>query len=674
MIKLKFKRGQSPYNSKISTEEGVAEWATRLFSVAANERAIAGIDERIARGQELIDGDLYGGMYCDDEELAPYFNIVATKHSDFVDSVKDLQYQVRNKGWTMSPSPKQKVPYRVLRVQAEELENKVTPVYQQIISQYNIDPESKQAKRLLMELIRPYRDEMLSDIQRAAKEGVARADKELHDQLSEGGWPETRDDLYDSMGKHPYAVLKGPFLSWGPMNQWEDDKLQFGEKQRISAKNLDPDMLYISPDSKGTQDGKFVVETIPIGVSDLIKMKRQKDSFNVPSINKILKQYKDQDHYAWWNQMIDFNHHNVPMLIDQAPFVNKLRKNFQTLGLLIYGNWTGFELKNLGFSGQNINDEEDYQLELLTVGPYVLSANVNVYPDKRRPYHLCWFRKGSSWRNHKSIPDILAGLQKALQMSWEDLLSSAYASSQPITEIDVNKLHAEEVPEDFGPGSVVFTKDNGAGDKNYPAIRAYLEPTNLAAIQSAFMMIKSEASTLTGISEELTGASSRSSVNRTTGVYANAIAGALKKIRAITSNLDLAVKDMILMSYNWMMVYSDKDSIKWDTDVVTTGTDGVIEKEQLRTDLGIILQNLNIAHDKQLIPDEAMQQFLLMQMAEYGVEELSEFIGNPLDQSRTDSSVNSIISAQAATPLPRTDGRSAQVPSGQIQQPSLTRI
>ncbi len=669
MKTLNIKRGQSPIDEKITAEQGIADWARRLFSSCASERAAEGIDARFDRADELIDGDLYGGLYCDDQEMSPYFNIVAAKFRDYMAAVTDLQYQIRDKGWTISASPKQTVPHRVMRSTAERIYNQVIPVYREYLTQNNLDPQSQEALSVLDKLMSEYKGEMQSQIQRAAEAGIQDLDKEIHDQLTESGFSTVRDDIYASMGMYPYAVLKGPFLEWGPMNHWEEDILQFGEKQRISAKEVDGRLFWMTPDSRGTQDGKATIEAVPIGISDLIKMKRKGDSFNSKSINKIISNFKSLSNYKWWTTAVDKSAlMNDPLHIHSAPFVNRMEKNGQTLGLLIYGNWTGIELKQIGFSSKNLNEEEDYQLELLVLGEYVLSARVNVYPDKRRPYHISAFSQGKSWRNHKGIPDILEGLQRSLQNSYEDLQNASYSASNPIREVDLSKFDVHDVPEAVEPGSTLYITNNGI-NQNTPAVRTYLEASNLQAIMANFATLKNEASTLTGINDRLVGASTSPSENRTGAVYSGAVSGSLKIIRAITLNFDKALAPMIKMTVNWIMAYSKKDQLKWDTDVIATGSEGVIEREQFRNDLGIVMQTVMLATREKIIPVEAYQAILYKQMQEYGVD-LEGLLPNPLAAA----SLSSALPSQTQQPLTegvQLDGRSPEVPTGQIKQSGL---
>lgn len=653
---------------KIPTSEvSLAQWVFAQLTHNASYRQSIGVDDRIREGKRLRKGEYNAADRAFFGSYAPYLNIVEIKCSDFEAAFTDMNQNVWDKPWTLESSPNPDLPYKVKRSIAEQIIEDVGGIDAQ-----NVTKEQLQA------LILHYKDVAMKYYSQQATTGAKRMELLIHDQLIEGGWTEAYEACIADMGAHPSVYMRGPTLRARSTLRWVEDEVVQVQEFKPVVDRLDPVMVFASPDSTSAQDGANIVHIDFVSEQELIAA-REMDTFNKAAIDEVIRELNSEQSYAWWNWG---SSSGSAALIAGAPwemgnFMKGMDYNHKLPIIQYYGGALGKQLNEAGMA-EKLNPTSYYECEIWVIGDQVIRSFINRTNGAARPIYSASFRKVGGSIHGKSIADLLAGVQDDINAFKREHMTNVEYSSKPITEFDITRFGADDLPDDLMAGDSIYTKPDPMFGKS-SAVSMYNIPDNSAGILDALEFHYRKASDVSGIPSELGGGSDQPSVNRTASVYTAAASGSMKKLRKVDRNFGQGITaKLVKCLYTFNMLYSADPTIKYDVEVHVRGTQGIIKKEGMAQQTGLILQNVMLGIEAQLLEPDVYYILIRQWFDEMGFDP-GDSIPNP-QRDRMIQMIRGQLGAQAgpggqtvAQPqqapapsgIPQLDGRSPQIANSQ---------
>ena len=157
------------------------------------------------------------------------------------------------KPWGLMPTPIPELPPGVMDGILAELQERAAMHFQQMGVEPSLEAMSAMSAQM--------RDEAFRTAKEMAETKMERAELELDDELSEGGFYKALEMILMDLGIYPFAALKGPVKRRRRVQKWDDEskEMRVTEEIRNEWERVDPFMLYWDPASKDINDG-FVIE------------------------------------------------------------------------------------------------------------------------------------------------------------------------------------------------------------------------------------------------------------------------------------------------------------------------------------------------------------------------------------------------------------------------------
>jgi hypothetical protein len=645
----------------------VSQFVRDCFSINANHRKELGIDSRMDRNLRLRKGKYSSEEKALFGQYAPYLNVVEVKCTDFEAAFEDVQFNIHKKPWTIEPTPEPELPFTVKRQVAIMVIEQIGAVFNGQIS-----------RESLVELIRGYKDTATKFIKKEAKKGAARMERKIFDFLSQTDWNSNYSDFISDLATYPNAFLMSPVNIVKKTLKWRRDLLVHGKETMPAARRVSPIYVFPSPNSTNTQDGDNIVVVKPLSLKDLTEAKNS-PGFNKKEIQELLDEAELQKTFSWWSwPRTRATEETVAAetLVATESLNSIFLSTNNSYALIYYGGLTGRQLKAINVksaSGVTVKDDEYYESEIWVAGDHVIRALLNPDPRGIRPIHSTSFRKRSGHFWGEAPPDLLYDLQLDINTFKRAHMTNVRFMAEPITEIDSSRFNKDDMPGDVQPGDTIYTRMDPVFT-NGRAVNMYNVPDNAATIQATLIMHYRLADDIVGIPSQLTGASDLPSVNRTASVFVSSVNNALKKVKKIGKNIDEdVIVPVIDGMYTMLMMFSDDDSIKYDAKTVASGSQGIVEREVMQGQIGLVLQNVIEGIKLNLIPADLYYVVIRQLFANFGTD-----VGDLLPDPTRDKELSALgllpqasvaagqltQTSQPGAEVPNLDGRSP-VPQGQ---------
>ena len=438
------------------------------------------------------------------------------------------------------------------------------------------------------------------ELQLRAKRSAQGMEKQINDQLEEGGWSHALSDFIDDFCTYPAAFLKGPYQvkkqrivhKLGSSGVYEQEvTTEIVDEFRT----INPFDAYPAPGVDSIHKGDFI-ERLRLNRSDLHGMMNL-PGFNNDALEAALRDHgiKRLDNWLW----TDSARHAIA---DHQYFW--YHSTTEIDGLHWYGMATGIELLEQGVDPDLIPDPlKEYEVDAILVGPHLIRVVLNTDPLYRRPIHSTCYEKipGSVFGNSPSMlmrssTRMVNGTARALQNNL------AHASGFQV-EIDYTRLHAETDPFDIHPFKVWQGRESEmTGDR--PAVRFFQPDSNADQLLMVMDKFKAMADSDTGIPDFLHGSQGGGEgADATARGRAMLLDQSAKLLRSSINNIDEdVVTPKLEMMYDKNMLDENIDpGIKGDAQIVAKGANAMLQREGARQQHMALLEILNNDIDQQIV-------------------------------------------------------------------------
>ena len=471
------------------------------------------------------------------------------------------------KPWTLKPTPVPEVPPEI----AQEIVQKLTTEISAAM-QTGFMPTVEQAQVRLRQM----RDELEPLLMEEAVKRVDRMETKMEDQLVQGGYLESLDELITDLATFKTAFIAGPIVRNKPQLTWGEGGLMLVEnKLTLHWERVDPFDMFPSRYASNINDGAFIRKhrLTREALSEMIGV----EGFDEDAIRKVLDQYGDTGLKEW-----------TQYESQKATAEGKLSVQTDSGvidALQYWGSASGKMLRDWGMTEQEIPDEaKEYKIEAWMVGTYVIKAVLNADPLARRPYYATSFQRvpGSVWGN--SPYDLMSDCQDMCNASARSLAANLGISSGPQVGVISSRIPQDEEVTEMFPWKVWQFEADPMGGSATP-IHFFQPQSNAAELMTVYERFSTLADEYTGIPRYMSGLDS-AGAGRTASGMSMMISNASKIIKQVLGGVDTYVITPTLERlYYYNMRYSDDPELKGDINIVARGSASLIAKDsaQVRT-------------------------------------------------------------------------------------------
>lgn len=476
--------------------------------------------------------------------------------------------------WTISATPR---PDISVSAKDELLANLKQAMQQGMIT----DPQ------MLVELIRQAKKYLFRRETEKAEKSAKAMELLIQDQCTEGGFHRALTDFLHYFTTYPYAVFTGPYVTRAPRLTWGKLKPRMATEVFPTFRAVSPFDFCYSADSPDTQRGTCVFTRTYWTRKQLLDAAKLKAYIQ----SNVLDVLKDVDEDAAF-QLGWLSH--APDAVGRD--LDMWRANTALLEVLThYGVMSGRELRQYGFN--SLEDTDFYNCEIAMTGHRIIK--VAVIGDSRlqtRPvYTASFYRTGGDRIAGDGIAQRLRSIERAYISSLQYLLRNAANASAPLCEADYKRLAKYMGDEDLGtlvPGTL-YLVDSDVSNSNNPAMRFFNIPSNIPAYAQLLTMFMELADRVTNIPASLHGEAVGSGAMRTFRGMSLLQGNATKAFQAAVANIaDTVFNPLGQYLYNLNMLYSPDIEVKGDSQIVTLGAEGILQKEMDKQSAIEILQVL----------------------------------------------------------------------------------
>lgn len=476
--------------------------------------------------------------------------------------------------WVIQPTPRPDIS----PVAQDEVFVRIRSMIEQ--QAFNEDPAA------LVDAIRQAKREMFEQESEKAQKSADAMTKLMEDQCAEGGFDRALTDFLQYFPIYPFAVFAGPYVTKAPRLIWGRNKPRLADEVYATFRALNPFDFCYSPDSPDTQRGTCIFTRTRWTRREL------KNAATMPGYlhENVLKVLKDAD-----NSNVDFNLSWLSRSPDDSRRTMALwASDVQPIEVLThYGFFSGRELMKYNFF--NLDEHEYYNAQLSLVNGRVIE--VKVFSDPKmatRPvYTASFYRTGGDRIAGDSIAQRMRDVERAYIACLMYLMRNAANASAPLCEADYKRIQRYMGENELGqlvPGSM-YLVDSDFSNGNQPAFRFTDIPSNMPAYAQLLEMFMQLADRVTNIPAALHGEAVGSGAMRTFRGMSMLQGNAVKALHAAVENIANGVfRPFGELLYNTNMLYSHDVDVKGDSQIVTKGADGLLQKEMERQSAMEILQ------------------------------------------------------------------------------------
>lgn len=476
--------------------------------------------------------------------------------------------------WIIQPTPRPDIS----PVAQDEVFIRIRTMIEQ--QAFNEDPVA------LVAAIRQAKREMYEQESDKAQKSADAMTRLMEDQCAEGGFDRALTDFLQYFPIYPFAVFAGPYVTKAPRLIWGRTKPRLADEVFATFRAISPFDFCYSPDSPDTQRGTCIFTRTRWTRRELL------NAASMPGYlhENVLKVLEDAD-----NSNVDFNLSWLSRSPDDSRRTMSLwASDVQPIDVLThYGFFSGRELMKYNFF--NLDANEYYNAQMSLVNGRVIE--VKVFSDPKmatRPvYTASFYRTGGDRIAGDSIAQRMRDVERAYIACLMYLMRNAANASAPLCEADYKRIQRYMGENELGqvvPGSM-YLVDSDYSNGNQPAFRFTDIPSNMPAYAQLLEMFMQLADRVTNIPAALHGEAVGSGAMRTFRGMSMLQGNAVKALHAAVENIANGVfRPFGELLYNTNMLYSHDIDVKGDSQIITKGADGLLQKEMERQSAMELLQ------------------------------------------------------------------------------------
>jgi hypothetical protein len=524
-----------------------------------------------------------------------YARVTANKARVAEAWLRDVYLGQTERPWTLKPTPNPNVPPGEL----QQVRDIVGAELTQLVATEGTVPPSSMIQGRIAELEEAVQERMRDE----ARHAVMQMERYIEDQLIEGGFSSALGDFLVDLTTYPAAHMKGPVLRKRKQLTWQQ---QGGSwipvvKEEIAPEfeRVNPFDIFPSPGAETTKDG-FILERMRLTPSDLHDLIGV-EGFDEAAIRAVLDLYSSGGLKNWLG-MDDLEIKDTLNYTDPTSTIDTLE---------FHGPVTGRDLVDWGLEEAELDDlDASYEATVWLVGSWVIKAQLNYDPLKRRPYHKASWETlpGSYWG--LGLTDVLKDVQGVVNAATRSLINNMGIASGPQVQVNVGRLPPGETLDTLRPWKI-WQVDDGAFGGSGPAIDFFQPQMNANELLTVIEKFYQFADDWSLIPRYMAGSDRVGGAARTASGLSMLFNAANKGLKGVVSTVDMHVITPILEQlYTYNMMFGDSTLAKIDAQVMARGAVSLMQLETLQLRRNEFLTATANPIDSQIVGPEGRAEIL----------------------------------------------------------------
>lgn len=393
---------------------------------------------------------------------------------------------------------------------------------------------AKKLKRT-SELRRDIEGSIAGEIRKIAENDIRGIEKEVIDQLEEGGWSDALSDFIEDFTIFPTAFMKGPIVTTQVKLKWENGKAVPVRQTVFKNQRVSPLDVYPSPSARTIYDGNFCehLRLTKKELSDLTHLDAS-TGYKTDSLIDILENIQPGLESNYMDHDIEEDKQEAELRGSQTYASEGIYH-----GIHFWGTASVSMLKEWGYAEADLSDYEDYEeveIEAILVADRVVKCLINRDPLGRRPYYSASFqtRSGSIWG--KSLPALMRDIQRMCNACARALADNMGLSSGPQVALIIDRLADDGEIEEMAPRKIWQITSDPTGNSGKP-IEFFTVPSNANELLAVYDKFEIKADDVTGVPRYAYGNENVGGAGQTASGLSMLLESASKGIKASVKNI-----------------------------------------------------------------------------------------------------------------------------------------
>lgn len=547
------------------------------------------------------DPDVLAQLQQQGEKNPIYMMVTDIKCRAAIAWIKDSMIPQGEVPFRLDPTPIPTLPPEMVDI----AKAKVTAGLQQRMMETGID--ARQIDRtMMMEVADQVKGELRKQVEEMARKDADQLGREINDELVEGSWYESLNDLIDDFVTYPTAFMRGPVPRRKRVIEW----VKQGGKSipTITMKivkdyeRVSPFDIYPSSGAKTLNDGNLI-QHIRYSPSDLQEMIGV-EGYDEEAIRQVLDLHAQGGLKEWLSidsaRALLENRHNETG--DIEPRID---------GLRFMGDVQGKMLLAWGMSPEQVPDPDImYPVTCVKIGPHVISARINQNPLKHRNYYCASFIKvvGSLWG--RSVPMVMKDIQRICNGAARSIVTNMSMASGPQVWINKSRMDPTMDAAKMWPWKIWAFNDGEIKSRTDIPMDFFMPQVIVNELLAIYKHFYDQAGEVTGIPAYIHASDKVSGAGSTMGGLSMLMNASAKGLRSSVINID---KGVIVPSVkeHWMgIMINDPERAIGDANVVARASDYLMQAEQLQMATAEALGLTNNPTDMEIIGLEGRGEML----------------------------------------------------------------
>lgn len=529
-----------------------------------------------------------------------YARITANKCRVAEAWLRDVFIGQTEKPWTLAPTPKPTLPESSMA----DIKAQIATEFAIAFAQTGVPVHPSAAQARAAQLANAEQERLMEN----ARDSANRMERVMYDQQVQGGWVQSMGDFISDMVTFPAAHFKAPVIRKRPTMKWSGAGQQWAPTVEDSIvpefERVDPLRCFPSPGAVSPQEGYFI-EHVTLSRSDLYALIGV-EGFDEAAIREVLTEYGRGGLTDWVNQ----SDLMMRTTINGELYTPSTSSNVTIDAIEYHGPVQGRQLVEWGMTAKEIEDPDaDYEACVWLIGRWVIKAQLNYDPLKRRPYYKTSYEEipGAYWGF--GLVDILTDVQGIANAAVRSMVNNMAFSSGPQIGVNVDRLPPGEDLTNIHPLKVWQFGESQTGS-NTKAIE-FFQPESkvnetLAVIEKAY----SFADDFSLIPRYMAGGEA-GGAGRTASGLSMLMDAANKGLKGVVSNIDVKIlTPMLEAQFNYNMLFNPDQTIKGDVQIVARGAVSLMQLETLQLRRNEFLVATNNPMDAQIVGPEGRAEIL----------------------------------------------------------------
>lgn len=549
----------------------LASYIRTQFEIMSNHRnnSMSGWSERLLAALRAFNGQYDPTKLAQIRQFGGtevYARIVAMKCRGATSLLRDV-YLAPDRAWGLEPPADPDVPPEIQR-SVQEL------VYSEAMAMNQmgqpVDPESLQDRMIkLMQAARQAakkRAELQSQI----------AEDKIDEILEQGNFYKALADFLVDLPLFPFACLKGPIVRIVPTVVWEMGRAVSKPVPRLFWTRVSPFDLFFTPGVSEIEDAAIIERTryTRKDLNDLLDL----PGYNHDAIRAVLTEYGQGGLHDNWDTT---DAERAQQENRENPMTNR---SGMISCLEFHGPVQGLTLLQQGMDPGTIQDPlRDYMVQAWLIGRHIIKVQLSPSPRQRHPYFITSFEKVPGTPVGNGLPDILADVADVCNASIRALVNNLSIASGPQAMINVDRLAADENPDDMYPWKRWHYRDDPLASNSQVPISFFQPNSNSQELLSVYKQFNDIADELSAIPKYLAGSTQGGGAGRTASGLAMLMSNASKILQTVAANIDRDVMDPALTGLFDMLMLTDTSGLLTGQETVRVmGVNVAVQRETQR--------------------------------------------------------------------------------------------